>query len=452
MPPMRSAEGQRAAGPGRIAWTVAALWTVLCIASPGRAQTVQGALSLLGQVREGDQTDETEAPINFYGSLLASGLHHGTQLGTFFRLQRDFGLDDGATDFYAGFLRVPGAIPGVDLTLGRQFLSEGPGGAFVADAGKIRFDPGWPVSFTVFGGAPRYFEPTFSSEIQSQDEILFGGSARTARLGGAQLALGYLQLERDDDVLRQLVTGTASRAFPTLPGLPNLYGAIAYDADHSDLDLVTAGADLFLAQPRLLLNVEGSYYKPQDRADGELPTDLDRREDAIFELFSLSEMLQFRGGLRYVLSPSLSAFGDYSYQRYDRSPGVTDNGHVGSTGILWLPGGDGLEVLRLEYYVIDSEGGNVNGGKAYYESRVYERLVFHTKLDITHYDKASHQEDVAVHGFLGLGYLVLPGLFWELDFEANHNDRFDEEFRFGFLISYNFRHRIGQSSAEQGGS
>jgi hypothetical protein len=424
---------------GRTVWLCAAL--LLC--SQAHAQTLRGDLSLLGQVREGDQTRETEAPNDIYGDLSLTGLHHGTSLGTFFRLERDFGINDGASDFYAGFLRVPGAIPGVDVTLGRQFLSEGPGGTFVADAGKVKFDPGWPVSFTVFGGAPRYFEPTFSSEIQSQDETLFGGSVRTVRSKIANLSAGYLQLERADKVIRQLVTGTASRAFTSLPGLPSIYGSAAYDADHQNLDLGTAGVDLFLSRPRLLLNVEGSYYKPQDHRDGVLTTDLDRREDAIFQLFSLSEMMQFRGGLRYVLTPALSAFGDYSYQRYDPSSRARENGHVGSTGIVWLPGGDGLEVVRLEYYVVDGQGGTVNGGKVYYESSVYERLLFRTKLDVTGYEKENNQQDTAISGLLGVGYMVLPGFVWELNFEANHNDRFDEDFRFGFLINYKFRHRVG---------
>jgi len=429
----------------RIIW----LCTTLLLGSQAHAQTLRGDLSLLGQVRQGDQTQGTEAPTDIYSDLSLTGLPQGTNLGSFFRLERDFGTDDGASDFYAGFLRVPGTIPGLDVTLGRQFLSEGPGGVFVADAGKIKFDPGWPVSFTVFGGAPRYFEPTFSSEIQSQDEILFGGSVRTVRSKVANLSVGYLQLERDGDVLRQLVSGTASRAFTGLPGLPHVYGSVAYDADHQNLDLGTAGVDLFLSQPRLLLNVEGSYYKPQDQRNGVLTTDLDRREDAVFELFSLSDMIQFRGGLRYVVTPSLSAFGDYSYQRYDPSSGAKENGHMGSAGILWLPGGDGLEVVRLEYYLVDGKSGTVNGGKVYYESRVYEQLVFRTKLDITGYEKENNQQDTAISSLLGVGYVVLPGFVWELNFEANHNDRFDEDFRFGFLISYKFRQRIGLSRTDR---
>jgi len=45
--------------------------------------------------------------------------------------------------------------------------------------------------------------------------------------------------------------------------------------------------------------------------------------------------------------------------------------------------------------------------------------------------------------------VVLPGFVWELNFEANHNDRFDEDFRFGFLISYKFRQRIGLSRTDR---
>ncbi len=414
------------------------------------AAELQGDLRLLGQVRRGDQTRETEAPHNLYGNLALSGLRHGSSLDSLFRLERDFGIDDGASDFYAGSLRVPGAIPGVEMTLGRQFVSEGPSGVFVADAGKVRIDPGWPVAFTLFGGAPRYFEPTYSSAILSQDETIWGGSIRAARWQGTELSVGYFGLDRADHVLRQLITGALSRSFLQLPGLPTFYGSIAYDPDHQNLDLASAGVDILVPQPRLRFNFEGTYYKPQDHEHDRPLRDFNRREDAIFELFSTSELVQWRGGVTQALSTTVSAVADYSFQRYAQQEGDQfEISHIASAGLLWLPGGDGLELVKLEYYVIDADGGSVNGGKAYYESRVYEQLVLRTKLDVTGYEKESHQSDVAISGFLGLGYVILPGLVWELNFEANHNDRFDEDFRFGFVIDYNFRQRLPRVTGER---
>lgn len=415
-----------------------------------RAAELGGSLSLLGQVRRGDQSRETEAPTDLYGDLYGADRRHHADLDTFFRVERDFGLGQTATDLYAAALKVQHPFPGVDFSLGRQFLSEGPGGAFVADAGKIRFDLGGPVALTVFGGQPRYFEPTFSSENLSQDEQIFGGNLRTTRWTNGFLSVGYLQQDREQHAIRQLITGAGARAFPTLPGLPNVYGSVAYDADRQNIDLGTAGVDFFLSQPRLRLNFETSYYKPQDQGN-RLTTDINRREDAIFETFSLSDMLQFRTGLSYSLTRTVSAYGDYSYQRYRKLSDIFTDGHVGSAGFVWLPGGDGLEVVRVEYYVIDSGGGNVNGGKAYYESRVYQRIVFRTKIDVTYYEKESNERDTAVNGLLGLGYVLAPGLIAELDFEGNRNRRFNEDFRFGFLITYNFRYRTEAEQPQHAG-
>jgi hypothetical protein len=422
-------------------------------AGEAAAQHVRGNLSAFGQVREGDQTRETEAPTYLYGDLGLDRLRHGTELGAVFQLGRDFGIDDGTSDFYAGFARVPAVTPGLDVTVGRQFLSEGPGGAFVADAGKVRFDPGWPVAFTVFGGRPRYFEPTFSTPILDDDEWIFGGNVHSSRWRATQVTLGYLQHERDHHVLRQLVTGTLSRSFITLPGVPNLYGSVAFDADRQNLDLGTAGVNFVLPALRLQWNVEGTYYQPQDH-DHERPTfDVNRREDPIFELFSVTEMAQWRSGLRYSLRPNLAALVDYSFQHYDHQKGdQRENSHVASAGLLWLPGGDGLEVVRAEYYVVDSDGGRVNGGKATYESRVYDRLVFRSKIDVLVYDKVRNEGAAAVSGMLALGYIILPGLVCELDFEANHNDRFNEDFRFGFVLEYNFRHALRKRQAERASS
>jgi hypothetical protein len=108
-----------------------------------------------------------------------------------------------------------------------------------------------------------------------------------------------------------------------------------------------------------------------------------------------------------------------------------------------------LEVVRLEYYVLDSAGGNVNGGKIYYESRVYQRILFRTKFNVAYYTKETNEHDTALTGMLGLGYVFCPGLVGELDFEANHNKRFSEDYRFGFSIRYNFDSRTRKPAQPQ---
>jgi len=434
---------------GRLTLSCACVLGIFLLLAPqARAQEAEGALRWLGQVRKGEVEHETESPNLWDGDLGVVGLPYRTSMETFFRLGRDFSTDDGVSDFYAGFLHTQ-PTANLDMTLGRQFINTGPGGVFVADAGKVRIDPGWPVDFTLFGGAPRYFEPTYSSEILSQDEIIFGGNVTTTRLAGSRLSLGYLQLERDQKELRQLVTGTASRACKELPGSPNFYGSIGYDADRQNLDVATGGVDIFLGASRVGINLEGTYYQPQDEERNRPQADMNRREDPIFELFSISEMGQGRAGLRYPLTKTVSAFGDYSFQHYElQDEGEVQNAHVASAGLLWLPGGDGLEAVRVEYYVTKTEDDNVNGGKIYYENRLYKRLSFRSKLDVTHYEQVNNKSDTAVTGFLALGYELCRGLVWELNFEANHNESFDEEFRFGFLIRYDFRQRLREKSHE----
>ena len=428
-----------------IRWVLFA-WVASLLCAPAQAIELRNDLLLLGQVRDGDKSRQQESPVDFYGDQGISGLPHGTTIDTYYRLAHDFGLGQGPTDFYAGYMHVPGAVPGVDFTVGRQFLSEAPGAVYVADAGKVRFDPGGPVAFTIFGGAPRYFEPTFSSPSVSQDEILFGGNVRTTHLKNGYLSFGFQQFERDERVLQQLIAASGARRFTDLPGLPNIYGVFSFDADHQNIDQGTAGVDVFLSQPRLLLNLESSYYKPQDNGK-ELITDVNRREDPIFQLFSLSQELQFRGGLRYMLTRALSAYGDFSYQRYQKQQASNyENGSIGKAGVKWEPGGDGLETVGLEYYVADSSGGNVNGGRAYYANDVYERLRFRTNLDVAYYQKETNQNDTAVSSLLGLGYVFLPGLFCEVYMEANRNQRFNEDFRFGFTVTYSGRYRTDKQA------
>lgn len=419
------------------------------IHTPVYAQVLSGDGTLLGQVREGDQSRDKEAPVDFYGNARVSELWAGSSVNTYFRVEQDFARSDTETDFYTGYIDVPGAVPGLQMVGGRQFLNESPAGVMVADAGRLHLDPGWPASFTIFGGKPRYFDPDFSDDNDlSDDELVWGGSMRTRRILGAELAFGYQQLERRDRVLQQLVSGTISRPFTGLPGAPRLYGSLVYDADAQNLDLGTAGVDLLLGRTGLQLNAEGSYYKPQDHENDEPTFDRDRSEDPIFELFANSEMAQWRGGLRYALSAATATFCDYSFQHYDQIKNdQTQNSHVASAGLLWLPGGDGLELVRLEYYILETEDDRAIGGKAFYESRVYERLLFRAKLDVTGYDTAGNQGDIAVSSLLGIGYALARDLSIEINVEANHNDRFDEDFRFGFFIDYNFRQDFGGGRA-----
>ncbi len=402
-----------------------------------RAQLLRADLSLLGQVRDGDQSNETETPTNLYGQIGIDRLHHRIGTDTYFRLADDFARDDTATDFYAGYLRAP--FKAVDFTLGRQFLNEVPGTVFVADAGKVRVNAG-PVALTVFGGQPQYFEPTYGAASLSQDEQMVGATLSSTRWRDSVLKLGYLWQQRDNYTLRQLVTGSAAHTFSSLPGRPRTYGVLGMDADRQNIEQATAGFDTFFGHPRVGMNFEGGYYQPQDHGKY-VNSDINRRQDPIFELFSVGQMVQFRGGLRYMLARPLTAYCDYSYQRYESLKRQYENGNLGSVGLMWLPYGDGLEVVRLEYYVMDSYGGNVNGGKLYYENRLYNRIVFRSKLDIAGYQKVNNRDATVVNGFLGLGYYFTPNLLTEVSMEANHNPRFDEDFRFGFFITYRFRYR-----------
>jgi len=424
-----------------LSWVLAALWLPV---ETAHAIDLRIDPTILGQVRDGDGylPGPTEAPIELYGDFGLSDLPHGTTIDTYFRLEENFAADlSGQTDFYSGVLRVPAAPPGLDLQLGRQIVAESPVNVWDADSGQVRVGLGGPFSVTVFGGEPRYWEPTFSSPSLSQNEQIFGGSVRVAQFQGGALALGYLQQNRQGREIMQQVTATGTRSFAHLPGMPSLYGNAAFDADHQNIDRIRTGVQSFVWRPNLLFNLEGTYYKPQDNGKVVIQN-LDRQEDSVFQLFSVSQELQFRGGLRYALSRTVSTYGDLSYQRYQQVGGSYVNGYNWSVGALYLPGGDGLESVRAEYYGIQANGGteggtgNVNGVRLTYENRVYERVLFRANCDVAYYEKWTNQNGTALATLLGLGYVLLPGLVAEVNFQANHNQFFPEDFRFGFFISY----------------
>jgi len=411
------------------------------------AADLQATVKVPAQVRDGYYTDEAEAPIYIYTDLGLNRLRHGLNFETYFRLYENFGPNEGDAQFYSGVLRLPYGIPYTNASLGRQFLSEGPRGANLADSGRLTFDTSaLPVSLTAFGGAPRYFEPTFSSPSISQDEQMFGARMNLTNVTRGYANLGYLQYIRDGETLSELVQLNAGRSYPDAPLRPNVYGYVSYDADNANLYMAQLGTQLALVPQKLLGSFDAGYYDPQGTGT-RYRLDPNLAQDPLFQQLSISDELRFRGSLRYLLSKSVSAFANLGYMRYEVSEGVQDNGYLGGAGLHWLPGGDGLESVRLEYYTADSRGGILNGARFYYDNWVYDRIHFRTKVDVAYYEKITNQEATAVATLLGLGYDLLPGLYCEAYMEGNRNERFDADIRFGLWIVYDWSHRFGQKSA-----
>lgn len=411
------------------------LWALFT--GSARAAQWDARLDTLGQVRDGDLSSRTESPVNLYGSLAGEGMHHGLGGETYFRIERDWSRAQTTSDFYLG--RAEAAFAGLQFSLGRQTLEDLGAGFLVADAGRLTFDRGTGWAVSIFGGQPRYFEPQPRIGAVSRDEQLFGASARY-RLGlSSSFGIGFLQLQREAHRIQQLAQMQFRHDFRSAPGRPDVYALAAYDTAEQALERVHLGA-LLLLHTRFFARLETSYYKPQARS-GDGLTGLERYSDPIFSLFSASSLGQVRGGLQYFYRRNVSAYADYSAQEYETLPGNRVTGHLGSVGLLWLPGGDGLETVRAEYAVIDGPGGRVHHWRLYHENQAYQRLLVRTKFDVAAFDKSTNREDLAASARFGIGYLLRPGLLAEVNLEVNHNPRFDEEIRAGVFLTYRWRYQ-----------
>jgi hypothetical protein len=223
--------------------------------------------------------------------------------------------------------------------------------------------------------------------------------------------------------------------------MPKFYGSLAYDANQNSVNRGQFGTQAILARPRLLGNFEFTYYKPDEHSE-RLMRNADRREDTIFSVISTSDQLQFAGTLHYLLTQSISTFANLGYQRYDNSDSVSTDGYVGGAGIHWLPEGDGLESVRLEYYVADSRGGTLNGGRLYYDNWVYDRIHFRTKIDVAYYEKITNVMTLSRRSSVSAD---APGSTARL-IRGNHNER-DADMRFGLYLVYDWFKRTTQQSA-----
>lgn len=125
------------------------------------------------------------------------------------------------------------------------------------------------------------------------------------------------------------------------------------------------------------------------------------------------------------------------------------NGYVWSSGLLWLPGGDGLEMVRGEYYGIDGIGGSVNGGRVTYENRVYQDIVFRANLDMAWYEKSTNQDGLGIASLLGVGYMFLPGVIGEVDFIANSNQFMPQDFRGALQVTWVTDYAIDRNGVQK---
>ena len=416
-------------------------WAAVLVLRAGELHALEfsGAALVNSQLREREGAAAIEAPTNAYGALIGTNVHHGIGGETYFRLERDWSRADGASDFYLGFARLP--LRGFELSLGRQVLDELPGALYVADAGRLRFDRGGPVGFSLFGGQPRYFEPLQGAELVSQDEQMFGGSARLRWVALGQVVVSFAQLQRQQRRLNQLGSATWSHTFRHLRSQPQAYALAAYDSAERNVQQVTTGVGL-LPHPRVFARIEGSYYRPSSRSPAALPG-LDRFVDPLFSLISASSLQQARCGVQYRWRETVWWSADYGLQAFEDSNGQSITGNRGSVGLVWLPEGDGLEIVRSEFGVTDSRGGSLFALRAYYENRVYQRILFRTKMEVGRFDKITNEQDIVVTSRVGVAYELAPGFLMEVNVEGNRSPRFDYEFRLGAFLTYNLHYRDG---------
>ncbi len=415
-----------------------ALWSLVSGRTGAYAAQWEGSAELLGQVRDVDIGTRAESPTNLYGALAADRIHHDTGGETYFRAERDWSRANTDADFYLG--RAELGLRGLQFSLGRQAIETAGVGFWVADAGRLTFDRGVGWAVSVFGGQPRYFEPQPRLGSLSRDEQFFGASTHY-RIGRSGIVgFSFVQLEREAHRIRQLSQLRFRHQFVGLRIRPDLYWLASYDTAERNVERLNAGAS-FLLHPRLFARMEAAYYKPEQRSAPALRlSQLERYADPIFSLFSASSLRQVRGGLQYYHGRHWSAYADAGLQQYEPRPGATETGYLASVGLLWLPGGDGLERVRAEYSLIDGPGGRGHHWRVYHENRVYERFVFRTKLEAATFDKVTNRSDTATSGRLGIGYLLRPNLLAEFHLEANHNPRFDHEFRVGLYLAYRWRY------------
>jgi len=376
-----------------------------------------------------DVYDRDSIPFDNYLKLDLRDLKGNSELHFYGKLWKDLGYGtDWNLDLYQLYVDVPLNKERTSiLSVGRQFISEG-FETYVADAIKIDTNLKNGVSYTVYLGKPRFFEPN----THSGDDLLFG-----FKVDYKGYYLGFEHLRDDGKVKKSsFVFGNYKYLTEDLAQ----YSRLEIDTAHGELTDASLGFNYFPTK-RLRLNTELEYY------DGSYTYDGGIREDRIFYLFSPNgRELRFTQSVYYDVTKHWQLFGNATLTDVQRNG--KDNGYLTKIGAVrdtWFE--NGLRAYGALLYQ-NSWIGIMRGVELGFTKYICEKLTLNGTADIARYDKITYGKQWATAYYLRGTYQTSEFSNLELGVDYRNNEDFDHDLR--LILRYNllFWGGTGEKRAE----
>ncbi len=376
-----------------------------------------------------DVYDRDSIPFDNYFKLDVRDLKGNSELHFYGKLWKDLGYGtDWNLDLYQLYVEVPlkkdrNAL----LSVGRQFISEG-FETYVADAVKLDVNLKNGLTYTVYLGKPRFFEPN----THSGDDLLFG-----FKVDYKGYYLGFEHLRDNGKVKKSsFVFGNYKYLTEELAQ----YSRLEVDVAHGELLNASLGFNYFPTK-RLRFNTEFEYYDPSYTYDGGI------REDRIFSLFSPNgRELRFTQSAYYDITKNWQLFGNVTLTDLQRDG--KDNGYLAKVGAVrdtWFE--NGLRAYGALLYQ-NSWIGIMRGVELGFTKYVCRKLTLNGTADIARYDKITYGRQWATAYYLRGTYQTSDFSNLELGVDYRNNEDFNHDLRFIFRYNLLFWGGTGEKKAE----
>ena len=376
-----------------------------------------------------DVYNRDSIPFDTYLKFDLRDLKGNTDLHFYGKLWKDLGYGtDWNLDLYQLYVSVPlKKDRSYNLSIGRQFLSEG-FETYVADAVKLDATLKNGVSYTIYVGKPRFFEPN----THSGDDALAGFKIDYK---GYYLSFEHI---RDDGKVKK--SSFAVGNYTYLTEKLAQYSRLEFDIAHGKWVNADLGFYYFPTR-KLRFNTEVEYY------NGSYTYDDGIREDRIFSLFSpQGRELRFTQSAYYDISKHWQLFGNVTLTDVQRTG--KDNGYLLKAGAVrdtWFE--NGLRAYGALLYQ-NSWLGVLRGIELGFTKYLCEKLTLSGTADIARYDKITYGKQWATAYYLRGTYQTSEFSNLELGVDYRKNEDFNHDLR--LILRYNllFWGGTGEKKAE----
>ncbi len=404
------------------------LCSLLCLAAPLQAASLQWDTTTLGQAREA-VNGRQELPINEYLGLGVAEIGKW-QLGvqTDMRYVRDFQQSLHDYDLYQALLHFR-PVESVQVDFGRQFVNQG-FSVQMLDGIQTTFYPHRLLEIGVYSGIPRSVE---RGDFNQNDGLITGLSVGLRDLAHTRVRL-HAAWQKNNTRLNDLRRNDAflvgldlSQQFQ---GTQTLYALAEYDTTAKVLNTGTAGIDLYPTR-WLALNTEFNYFN----------VNRDTNRPTILGLFTQGHMLTWRFSSTWTFTRYLQLVESYAYQSIEAHKNDRRNGHLLEVGLPVSWETIGL-YFQPSYYLSRSFGGNAQGVRLSAHEDLTERWFIDAAVDFASYRKITNDNDIAFSSNFWTGYEILKDWTLAAGIEYNNNNLLTRDVRGSMRIDYHYGHKI----------